>query len=207
MDGQNYNLKDVFRLRIRICLLLVLVAFIVGFIFSPEVEIKREIVEPPDTTIPLIPIPYDEMVNIYETPTNDIDEVIDKEFKEEYKDEEPVRTNITNDNPKKAGVKFGDDVIFDAYEKKPVPLNLDEVNFEYPSHLAHLGIEGTVYLKLLIDKEGNVRDVSLYKSLHPFLDKVAATKAWKLKFSPAMQRDKAVTVYYSFPVEFKLKSN
>lgn len=206
MDGQNYNLKDVFRLRIRICLLLVLVAFIVGFIFSPEVEIKREIVEPPDTTIPLIPIPYDEMVNISEVPTNDIDEVIDKEFEEEYKNEEPVKTNIiTNDNPKEAGVKFGDDVIFLVYEVKPVPLNLDEVNFEYPSRLVPLGIEGTVYLKLLIDKEGNVRDVSLYDSLHPFLDKVAIEKAWKLKFSPAMQRDKAVVVYYSFPVEFKLE--
>lgn len=204
MDGQNYNSKDVFRLRIRICLLSVLVAFIVGFIFSPEVEIKREIVPPPSPPpVPLEPT-EDDIVNIDEIPTNKIDEVINKEFEEKYQEEKPVQTN-TNDDPKKAGLGIWDDVIFDAYEKKPVPLNLDEVNFEYPSHLAHLGIEGTVYLKLLIDKEGNVRDVSLYKSLHPFLDKVAATKAWKLKFSPAMQRDKAVTVYYSFPVEFKLE--
>ena len=204
MDGKNYSLKDVFRLRIRICILSVLVAFIVGFIFSPEVEMKREIAPPPPPPpVPLVPT-EDEMVNIDEIPTNKIDEVINKEFEEKNQEEKPVQTN-TNDDPKEAGVKFGDDVIFFAYEKEPVPLNLDEVNFEYPSHLANLGIEGTVYLKLLIDKEGNVRDVSLYESLHPFLDKVAATKAWKLKFSPAMQRDKAVTVYYSFPVEFKLK--
>jgi TonB family protein len=205
MDGQKYSLKDVFRLRIRICLLIVLVVFIVGFIFSPEVKMKVEPVEPQDTSITIIPIPEEEMVNISEIPEGNIQDVIGEEYEETEVEEEPVRTNIPIDDPKKARVEIWEDVIFDAYEVKPVALNLDEVNFEYPRRLIPLGIEGTVYLKLLIDKEGDVREVSLYKTLHPFLDKVAIEKAWQLRFSPAMQRDKPVNVYYSFPVEFKLE--
>ncbi len=205
MDGKKYSLKDVFRLRIRICLLLVLVIFILGFIFSPEVEVKREIAPPP--TPPPIPIEptEDELVNIDEIPTNDIKEVIDKEFKEEYKDEEPIKTNTPEGNNKEPVIESGDDVVFYAYEVPPIPLNLDEVKFEYPKSMRMLGIEGTVCLQLLIDKKGDVRDVVLIDSLHPALDKVAVEKAWKIKFSPAQQRDKSVSVYCSFPVEFKLE--
>jgi TonB family protein len=203
MDGQKYSLKDVFRLRIRICILLVLIIFILGFIFSPEVKVEPKITPPPIP--PLVPFePTEEMVDVNEIPTNDINEVIDKEFKEEYKDKEPVTENPSSGN-KEPGIESGDDVIFYAYEVAPVPLNLDEVNFEYPRSIRMLGVEGTVCLQLLIDKRGDVRDVKIIDSLHPALDKVAVEKAWKIRFLPAQQRDKAVSVYYSFPVEFKLE--
>ena len=204
MDGQKNSLKDMFRLRIRICILLVLVIFILGFIFSPEVKVEHKIAPPP--TPPPIPFePTEEMVDINEIPTNEIKEVIDKEFKEEYKEKEPVTENPSNGNNKEPGIESGDDVIFYAYEVPPIPLNLDEVNFEYPKSIRMLGVEGTVCLQLLIDKRGDVKDVKMIDSLHPALDKVAIEKAWKIKFSPAEQRDKSVSVYYSFQVEFKLE--
>jgi len=205
MDREKYSFKDVFRLRIRICLLIVLVVFILGFIFIPEWEIEKEIVEPTEPPIIIIPAPPDEVVNIAIVPKVDVGKVINEEFKEKDVDVEPIKVKNPNDNSKEARVEFGDDVIFYAYEVPPIPLNLDKVKFEYPGQLIPLGIEGIVYLELLIDKEGNVRNVRLFESLHPFLDKVAVEKAWKLKFSPAMQRDKPVAVYYSFPVEFKLE--
>jgi len=203
MDREKYSFKDVFRLRIRICLLIVLVVFILGFIFIPEWEIEIETVEPIEPPITIIPASPDEVVNIAVVPKVDVGKVIDEEFKE--KDVDPIKVKNPNDNSKEARVEFGDNVIFYAYEVPPIPLNLDDVKFEYPGQLIPLGIEGIVYLELLIDKEGNVRNVRLFESLHPFLDKIAVEKAWELKFSPAMQREKAVAVYYSFPVEFKLE--
>jgi len=204
MDGQKYSLKDVFRLRIRICILLVLVVFILGFIFSPEVKIEREIAPPPAQ--PPIPFePTEEMVDIDEIPTNDPNKILDKKSYDDKKTENKV--DVTIDDPfkkdKNPDVGFGEP-IYIPHQVKPKPLNLDKVKFEYPKSMKMLGVEGTVYLQLFIDKEGNVRNVVLMNSLHPALEKVAVENAWKIKFSPAEQRDKPVAVWYAFWVEFKL---
>ena len=204
MDWEKYNLKDVFRLRIRICLLFVLIIFILGFFFSPEVKIEREEVVPDEPPFEIIPLPPDEIVTVKEIPT-DIKNAIDKNLKEEYKNKEPVTEKPSDDNNKEPRVEESEDVIFYAYEVPPIPLNLDEVNFEYPKAIRMLGVEGVVYLQLLIDKKGDVKNVLVLDSLHPTLDKIAIQNVWKLEFSPAQQRDKSVSVYYSFPVEFKLE--
>ena len=72
MDGQKYSFKDVFSLRIRLCLLAVLLIFILGFIFSPELK-KQPAgdVPPPRPPIPIVPDP-DEVVNIDEKPISDL---------------------------------------------------------------------------------------------------------------------------------------
>jgi peptide/nickel transport system substrate-binding protein len=92
---------------------------------------------------------------------------------------------------------------FVPHEVPPKPLNLDEVKFTYPEVAKTLGLSGTVYLQLWIDKKGNVTNVSLVKSVHPILDKVAVRNARKLKFSPARQGDQPVAVPLSFPVRFQ----
>jgi peptide/nickel transport system substrate-binding protein len=92
---------------------------------------------------------------------------------------------------------------FVPHEVPPKPLNLDKVAFTYPEVAKSLGLSGTVYLQLWIDEKGNVTNVTLIKSVHPILDKVAVTNARKLKFSPAKQGNKAVAVPLSFPVRFK----
>jgi peptide/nickel transport system substrate-binding protein len=92
---------------------------------------------------------------------------------------------------------------FVPHEVPPKPLNLDKVAFTYPEVAKSLGLKGTVYLQLWIDEKGNVTNVTLIKSVHPILDKVAVTNARKLKFSPARQGDKPVAVPLSFPVRFK----
>ena len=110
------------------------------------------------------------------------------------------KTNIVDEHGKVPLIEF-DLPPFVPYEIPPKPLNLDEVKFDYPGVFR---IDGTVFLELWIDEEGNVRKVILVKSLHPAFDKVAIEGARKLKFSPAIQRDKPVAVRYSFPVKFKL---
>ena len=206
MDGQKYSLKDVFRLRIRICLLLVLVVFILGFIFSPEVKVERKVVDPPDPPFIIIPSPHEEMVNVSKIPKNDPNKILDKKSYDDKKTKNKVDIKIDDPfkNGKSTDVGF-EEPVYIPHQVKPKPLNLDKVKFEYPKSMKMLGIEGTVYLQLFIDKEGNVRNVVLMNSLHPALEKVAVENAWKLKFSPAEQRDKTVAVWYAFWVEFKLE--
>jgi TonB family protein len=92
---------------------------------------------------------------------------------------------------------------FVPHEVPPKPLNLDKVPFAYPEVAKTLGLSGTVYLQLWIDKQGNVTNVILVKSVHPILDKVAVENARKLKFSPALQGNQPVAVPLSFPVRFQ----
>ena len=197
----------MFKLRIRVALLIVLVALILGFFFIPEVEIEVIPDDPDQDTVRFYPYEPEEFENITETPNNDLDDALDDEISE---DEEPiddqvdVQKDIPLNNDKKVKISFGTPV-FIPYDEKPKPLNLDEVKFEYPESMKILGITGKVYLQLLIDKKGNVLNVVQMDSLHPVLDKVAVEGAWKLKFSPAMQREKPVMVWYAFPVKFKLE--
>lgn len=92
---------------------------------------------------------------------------------------------------------------FVPHEVPPKALNLDKVKFSYPEVAKTLGLSGTVYLQLWIDKKGNVTNIAVVKSVHPILDKVAVQNARKLKFSPALQGDQPVAVPLSFPVRFQ----
>jgi len=207
MDWQKYDFKDVFRLRIRICLLIVLVLFILGFFFSPEVKIEREKVIPDDPPFEVIPFRPDEMVTIKKIPKNDLNNILTKKKSISGK---PVDDKINNQkdipfiDPKNVDVAFNIPP-FVYYDSPPKPINLDEVDFEYPRSLRMLGVSGTVNLELWIDEEGNVRKVILIDSLHPTLDKIAVENAWEVRFCPAMQGDKPVAVRATFPVRFKIE--
>lgn len=110
--------------------------------------------------------------------------------------EEPERPTAAEEEPAERPT-------FVAHEVPPKPLNLDKVSFRYPEVAKTLGLSGTVYLQLWIDKKGNVTNVTLIKSVHPILDKVAVENARRLKFSPALQGNQPVAVPLSFPVRFQ----
>jgi len=112
------------------------------------------------------------------------------------KTEEPEEKTPAEKEPEKR-------LDFVAHEVPPKPLNLNEVSFKYPEVAKTLGLSGTVYLQLWIDKKGNVTNVTLIKSVHPILDKVAVENARKIKFSPAKQGNEPVAVPLSFPVRFQ----
>ena len=198
MDRRIYNFKRMFRLHIRIGFLTTLVALIAGFIFIPEIETK-----PYQPRVDNL-IRIDEIispVNVVKIPPPPRVKLPVEAENENEVEEETIPVTIFTDDGKVPGVDFAPPV-FVPYEIPPKPLNLDKANFDYPGVFQ---IEGTVFLELWIDKEGDVRKVILVKSLHPVFDKVAIEGARKLKFSPAIQRDKPVAVRYSFPVRFKLE--
>jgi len=96
--------------------------------------------------------------------------------------------------------------VFVPFEKAPVAFNFDSLRatLKYPEIAKKLGIEGTVYLHILVDKEGKVRKVKIQKGVYPALDQAALAFGRKLRFTPALQRDKPVAVWVSIPVTFHL---
>lgn len=93
---------------------------------------------------------------------------------------------------------------FVAYDTPPKLIKL--VKPKYPDIARKAGIEGMVILKILVDVDGKVIDAKVLKSLgNVGCDESAIEAAKKCLFEPALQRDKPVRVWVSYPVRFVLK--
>ena len=76
---------------------------------------------------------------------------------------------------------------------------------KYPARAIDNGVEGSVILSFVINKEGWMEDLYVYYSAHPDLDKAAMEAvSTSPKWTPGKQRGKAVRVRYYFPAVFKL---
>lgn len=102
-----------------------------------------------------------------------------------------------------------DQIIFVPYDEAPEPIGgfaAIQRNLVYPEIARKAGIEGTVIVYAQIDKTGKVIRTKVVKPLGNSGCNEAAVKAiMSVKWKPAKQRDKPVTVWVSVPVKFKLK--
>ena len=92
----------------------------------------------------------------------------------------------------------------------PQVQNRDEVaralEREYPSLLRDAGVGGKVDVWIRISEGGAVQKVQVNSSSgQPALDEAALKVAQVIKFSPAMNRDKAVPVWVSIPITFQVR--
>lgn len=87
------------------------------------------------------------------------------------------------------------------------PLVISEVKPEYPPLARQAGIEGVVFLEVLIDKNGNVRDVRVTKpsGASAGFEEAAKEAAYKTKWKPAISNKQPVAVRVAYPVRFTLK--
>lgn len=77
---------------------------------------------------------------------------------------------------------------------------------QYPRMARKAGISGAVWIRALIDKKGKVRLAEVYKSSgSPSLDDAALRAAYRSIFSPGIQNGRAVLVWVTYKVEFKLE--
>lgn len=79
-------------------------------------------------------------------------------------------------------------------------------NIHYPPIAKENGIQGTVYVTFVIDKEGKVTDASIRKGVGAGLDE-EALRVIKLmpSWKPAKQAGKAVRQQFTLPIRFALK--
>jgi len=87
----------------------------------------------------------------------------------------------------------------------PVPL-FGEVPIRYPISLWDRDVEGVVLVRVLVNELGTVDSVEVLEpSLYQAFDSAAVTGAKDLRFQPARQGGKRVTVWAQVPVHFSKK--
>lgn len=75
----------------------------------------------------------------------------------------------------------------------------------YPKELAEFGVEGTVYVNFVVDKEGVIKKSSVVRGVESSLDAEALRVVNSLpKFKPGQQGGKPVSVEYTIPIQFKV---
>ena len=98
----------------------------------------------------------------------------------------------------------GPKVKFIPYDDPPNPIN--PIRPMYPEIAQEAGIEGVVVVQAFIDKKGRVKETIILKGIpNTGLDEAAMEAIRKTRFRPAKQRERAVGVWISIPVNFKLK--
>lgn len=99
---------------------------------------------------------------------------------------------------------------FTPFTVAPSILNRNEVvramEREYPPLLRDAGIGGQVRVYFFIDENGTVQDTRIDQSSgHQALDDAALAVADVYRFSAALNRDKQVPVWVSFPITFQVR--
>jgi TonB family protein len=116
---------------------------------------------------------------------------------------------VENLAPPKTNVDPSDRPSFIPYTVAPALRNEEEVlsylTRAYPSILKSAGIGGAVVLWMYIDEQGHVqRTVVAESSGFEQLDAAAEKVAAKMRWSPAMNRDKKTAVWLSQAIEFSV---
>ncbi len=91
---------------------------------------------------------------------------------------------------------------FVAVEKEPVPVR--KVEPKYPELAMRAGLEGKVWVKIWVDKEGKVKQVVVLKSDAEIFNEAAVEAARQFLFTPAYMNNGPVAVWVSVPFKFKL---
>ena len=80
-------------------------------------------------------------------------------------------------------------------------------NVRYPEMAKENDIQGTVYVRFVVDTDGSVKNVEVIRGVDPLLDKEAIRVIQSLpKWKPGKQRGKAVKVSHSVPIKFALQN-
>lgn len=90
---------------------------------------------------------------------------------------------------------------FVAVDEEPVRLRIDDP--VYPEVARSAGIEGTVLVRVLVGKDGTVKDVIVVEPI-PLLEEAAKRCARTAVFRPAISQGRPVEVWVMMPVKFKL---
>lgn len=122
---------------------------------------------------------------------------------------------IVFDEPvQEVAVESDEDKIFYAVEQQAeYPGGLQAMmkflskNIKYPASAKRMGVEGKVFVKFIVDREGAISSIEIIKGINADLDKEAVRvikmmPPWK----PGKQNGRAVKSQFVLPVYFKLDS-
>jgi len=167
---------------------------------KPRMDIAQ-----PDKVAPKVGIPK---------PVKD-DEIIDDDIAIASREElaEIVAPDISTDLGESGG-----DIIVDIPDEEYLPAMDEFVPVEIPAEMIYeetpryprlakkASMEAVVWVKALVDKNGNVKKAVIFKSSgsKAGFDDSAVAAAFKCKYKPAIQNGRPVAIWVAYKVEFKL---
>jgi TonB family protein len=105
------------------------------------------------------------------------------------------------------------DTVVTAADKMPVYKGGNEAlisfmskNVVYPEAAKKDSIQGVVIMSFVVGKDGNVRQLTVKKGVHPLIDQAAMTALKKMdKWTPGEIQGKKVSVEMALPIKFALR--
>jgi periplasmic protein TonB len=105
-----------------------------------------------------------------------------------------------------------EDVIFTVVEDQPGFPGGDEArmrflqeNLRYPTMAREAGIQGTVFVTFVVERDGSVTDVRVLRGIGGGLDEEAVRVVRMMpRWNPGRQRGQAVRVQFNMPIRFVL---
>ncbi len=115
-------------------------------------------------------------------------------------------------------------VIVEAEPEEEKPFEVVEQNPEFPGGIAELnkflsenirypviaqenGIQGRVIIRFVVSRTGDISNVEVLRGVDPSLDREAVRVVQSMpKWIPGRQRGRAVPVYFTLPVHFRLQN-
>ena len=205
-NEQSASIKFLYPVVVRITGISGIALLIVTFLSFPRIVSTVELDEEVQIIIEQIDIPQTEQFDRPPPPArpsvpveSESEDIADDVTLEEFTLDEFDAWDAPPPPPEGPRVKFI------PYDDPPVPLR--PIKPKYPEIAQEAGIEGTVVVQVFVDARGRVKETVILKGIpNTGLDE-AATEAIRLvRFKPAKQRERAVGVWISIPVNFRLKS-
>lgn len=154
--------------------------------------------------------------------TDDQEEMLALESLVEESDDEPTGDLELVESEDR---DFDDDGIFDVVELMPAFPGCENLeggerqecterevraflrtHLQFPEDLKNAGIQGAVYVRYEVDKQGDVKNAEVLRGVHPKYDEVALKLVNTLpRHEPGKQAGKVVRVQYTVPVKFVIK--
>ena len=205
-NEQSASVKYLYPVVVRITGISGIVLLIITFLLFPRIVNKVELDEEFQIIIEQIDIPQTEQFDRPPPPArpsvpveSESEDIADDVTLEEFTLDEFDAWDAPPPPPEGPRVKFI------PYDDPPVPLR--PIKPKYPEIAQEAGIEGTVVVQVFVDEKGRVKETIILKGIpNTGLDEAAADAIRIVRFKPAKQRERAVGVWISIPVNFRLKS-
>ena len=203
---QSAALKYLYPVVVRITGLAGIILLITTFMVFPRVVNKLELDEEVQIIIEQIDIPQTEQFDRPPPPArpsvpveSESEDIADDVTLDEFNLDDFDAWDAPPPPPEGPRVKFI------PYDDPPIPLS--PIRPKYPEIAQEAGIEGTVVVQVFVDEKGRVKETLILKGIpNTGLDEAASNAIRTVRFRPAKQRERAVGVWISIPVNFRLKS-
>ena len=212
LKNPKADLRKLYNRTLKISLIVSLTIIIAAFKFSPDSSKTQSSINKPQEIIKI-----DDIINTVQKPDIPpppkapqiieaaIDVVPDDYLPSGIDDYTPVPLP---DAPPKPKIDLPYEEFIPVPEELPAPIgglkSLQE-KVHYTEIARRAGVEGTVFIEVKIDKNGNLVDAFVKKGLGAGLDEEALNAVRLTTFIPGKQRDRPVNVIMVIPIKFVLK--